>query len=34
LKLEQVLTHGNEIAMALAERSRKRVPQLNHLSLS
>jgi len=34
LKLEQVLTHWNEIAMALAERSRKRVPQLNRLSLS
>jgi len=29
LQLEQVLTHWNEIAMALAERNRKRVPQLN-----
>jgi len=34
LKLEQVLTHWNEIAMALAERNRKRVPQLNRLTLS
>jgi hypothetical protein len=34
LKLEQVLTHWNEIAMALAERNRKRVPQLDRLLLS
>jgi hypothetical protein len=34
LKLEQVLTHWNEIAMALAERNRKKVPQLNRLTLS
>jgi hypothetical protein len=34
LKLQQVLTHWNEIAMALAERNRKRVPQLDRLLLS
>jgi hypothetical protein len=34
LRLEEVLTHWNEIAMALAERNRKRIPQLNRLLLS
>lgn len=34
LGLEQVLRHWNEIAAALAERNRKRVPQISRLMLS